>query len=132
MEQEWPMSLPSCQVWQENGAQSSGRPMHHIVTLSPHSQRTQEVFNHSKHSREAAQKMLHVCQGNQSVSDYAIDFQTLATASGLNTKAQFYILFNGISEGIKDELVTLDQPVSLDTLVDLAILLEGYLQQCLK
>lgn len=67
--------------------------------------------------------MLHVCQGNQSVSDYAIDFQTLATASGLNTKAQFYILFNGISEGIKDEL---------DTLVDLAILIEGYLQQCLK
>lgn len=76
--------------------------------------------------------MLHVCQGNQSVSDYAIDFQTLATASGLNTKAQFYILFNGTSEGIKDKLITLDQPVSLDTLVDLAILIEGYLQQCHK
>lgn len=86
-----------------------------------------KVFNHSKHGREAAQKMLHVHQGTCSLSDYAIEFWTLATFSGWNTEAQFDAFFNGLAEGIKDELVTLDQPANLDALVDLAICIDACL-----
>lgn len=54
--------------------------------------------------------MLHICQGNNSVSDYTIDFCTLATTSGRNQLAQYETSLYGLAEDVKDELVTRDLP----------------------
>ena len=57
--------------------------------FSTFSEEMKKVFDRSKHGREAAREMLHIRQGNRSVSDYATDFRTLASSSGWNTDAQF-------------------------------------------
>jgi hypothetical protein len=88
-----------------------------------------KVFDRSKHGREAAREMLHIRQGNRSVSGYAIDFRTLASSSGWNTDAQFDVFFNGLSETIKDEVITQEPHVSFDALEDLAVRVVSWLQQ---
>ena len=97
--------------------------------FSTFSEEMKKVFDRSKHGREAAREMLHIRQGNRSVSDYAIDFRTLASSSGWNTDAQFDVFLNGLSETIKDEVITQEPPTSFDAVVDLAIRVDSRLQQ---
>lgn len=82
-----------------------------------------KVFDCSKHGREAAREMLHIRQGRRSVSDYAIQFHTLVSSSGWNPEAQFFL--NGLSEEIKDELMTREPPADFDALVDLTIRIDA-------
>ena len=87
------------------------------------------IFDRSKHGHEAARELLHMHQGRRSVSDFAIDFQTLATSSGWNPEALFDTFLNGLSEEIKDELVAHNLPDTCEGLVDLAIRIDTRLQQ---
>ena len=87
------------------------------------------VFDRSKHGHEAARELLHMRQGQGSVSDYAIDFQTLAASSGWNPEALFDTFLNGLSEEIKDELIGHDLPHTCDALVNLAIRIDTRIQQ---
>lgn len=79
------------------------------------------VFDRSKHGHEAARELLRMRQGCRSVSDYAIDFQTLATTTAWNADALFDTFLNGLSEDIKDELVSHDLPTTCEALISLAI-----------
>ncbi|KAL2077728.1 hypothetical protein ACEWY4_027232 [Coilia grayii] len=88
-----------------------------------------KVFDRSKHGREAARELLHLRQGARSVSDYAIQFRTLATTSGWNPEAQVDAFLNGLSERIKDELAARDLPSSFDALVDIAIRIDSRWRQ---
>lgn len=63
------------------------------------------------------------------MSDYSIEFRTLAASCGWNGEAQFDVFFNGLSDSIKDELITQESPESFDALVDLAIRVDTRLQQ---
>ena len=88
------------------------------------------VVDRSKHRHEAARELLHIMrQGQRSVSDYAINFQTLATSSGCNADALFDTFLNGLSEEIKDELIAHDLPQTCDALVNLAIRINTRMQQ---
>lgn len=91
-----------------------------------------KVFDRSVHGREAAREMLRVRQGKRSVSDFAIEFRTLASSTGWNQEAQYDAFFNGLSETIKDELATRELPRSFDALVDLAIRIDRRLKQRYK
>lgn len=88
-----------------------------------------KVFDRSKHGREAAREMLVIRQGRRSVSDFAIQFRTLATSSGWNTDAQYDAFLNGLSEEVKDQLITQEPPESFDDLVDRAIRIDNRLRQ---
>ncbi|KAL2080706.1 hypothetical protein ACEWY4_024499 [Coilia grayii] len=88
-----------------------------------------KVFDRSKHGKEAARELLHLRQGARSVSDYAIQFRTLATTSGWNPEAQVDAFLNGLSERIKDELAARDLPSSFDALVDIAIRIDSRWRQ---
>lgn len=70
------------------------------------------VFDQSKHGRAVAREMLHIRQGRRSVSDYTIQFHTLA-------RCPVQHLLDDLSEEIKDELVTREPPADFDALVDL-------------
>lgn len=87
------------------------------------------VFDRSKHGHEAARELLHMRQGRRSVSEFAIDFQTLATSTSWNAGAIFDIFLNGLSDEIKDELVSHDLPSTCEELIDLAIRIDTRLQQ---
>ena len=80
-----------------------------------------KVFDRSKQGREAAREVLQLRHGCQSVSDYAIQFRTLASESGWNKDAFYDVFFNGLSEEIQDELLPHDLPKDFDELVDMAI-----------
>ncbi|KAG5281322.1 hypothetical protein AALO_G00069940 [Alosa alosa] len=68
-------------------------------------------------------------QGRRSVSEFAIDFQTLATSTSWNAGAIFDTFLNGLSDEIKDELVSHDLPSTCEELIDLAIRIDTRLQQ---
>ena len=72
-------------------------------------------------SREKAQELSSIRQGNDSVCDYAIHFRTLAAESGWNNTALYDVFLKGLSPDIQDLLVPLDLPTSLDELIALAI-----------
>ena len=72
-------------------------------------------------SREKAQELSTLKQGNDSVCDHAIHFRTLVAESGWNNAALYDIFLKGLSPDIEDLLVPLDLPMSLDTLIALAI-----------
>ena len=72
-------------------------------------------------SREKAQELSSIRQGNDSVCDYAIHFRTLAAESGWNNTALYDVFLKGLSSDIQDLLVPLDLPTSLDALIALAI-----------
>ncbi|XP_036408034.1 myosin heavy chain, fast skeletal muscle-like [Megalops cyprinoides] len=60
----------------------------HLPHPEHYSAEMRRVFDRSKHGREAAHEMLLIRQGRRSVSDYDIEFHTLATTGGWNSDAQ--------------------------------------------
>lgn len=107
----WDADSPSCADFQDFSAEM------------------RRVFDRSKHGHEAAHELLQMRQGHRSVSDYAIDFQTLATCTRWDSEALFDTFLNGLSEEIKDELVSHDLPRSCEGLVNLAIRIDKRLQE---
>ena len=70
--------------------------------------------------REAAQGLLSIKEGNKRVSNYIIDFHTLATNSKWNTDALWDGIYQGLSEEIKNEIATRDPPKTQEELESLA------------
>ncbi len=80
-----------------------------------------KVFDRSARGIEAARALSVLQQGEQSVSAYSIEFRTLAVSCGWNEKALWDHFLHGLAENVKDEIYSLELPVGLDKLVDLAI-----------
>ncbi len=99
------------------------------ASLDGFTQEMKKVFDRSVSGREAARVLLQARQGRRSVSDYAIDFRTLAAKCSWNVEAQYDAFLNGLSEPIKDELTTRELPATLDALIDLAIRIDSRLTQ---
>ncbi len=68
-------------------------------------------------------------QGDRSITDYSIEFRTLAAECRWNLEAQWDMFFHGLADYVKDEIYTLELPTSLDGLVSLAIRVDARLQQ---
>ncbi|KAI2666212.1 Transposon Tf2-6 polyprotein [Labeo rohita] len=68
-------------------------------------------------------------QGNRSVTDYSIEFRTLAAECGWNSEAQWDMFLYGLSDFIKDEIYSLELPTGVDSLIDLAIRVDTRLQR---
>ncbi len=59
-------------------------------------------------------------QGEQSVSDYSIQFRTLAAECEWNEKAQWDMFLHGLADRIQQEIDVVELPLGLNELVDLA------------
>jgi len=88
-----------------------------------------KVFDHATPGREAARGLLNLAQGNRRVTDYSIEFRTLTAESDWNASSLTDAFYNGLSDGIKDELAARDPPTDLDVLVATAIRIDGRLQE---
>lgn len=87
------------------------------------------MFDRSVSGREAARVLLQARQGRRSVSDYAIDFRTLAARCSWNVDALYDAFLNGLTNTVKDELATRELPATLNSLIDLAIRIDSRLKQ---
>ena len=86
-----------------------------------------KIFDRTAPGREAAKALVQLKQRNQRVSDYAIEFRTIAADSGWNDLALLDAFVNGLSGLVKDHLVPLDLPEDLDSVIALAIRIDNRL-----
>ena len=81
----------------------------------------QRIFDRSATGLEAGRDLLRLRQGQKTVSDYSIDFQTLATDSGWEGRALVDAFLQGLAEPVKHELLTRELPEDLEQIIALAI-----------
>lgn len=88
-----------------------------------------KLFDRSGQGDEAAAQLSHLSQRKSSVTDYAIQFQTLAAACGWNEGALRARFLKGLDHAIADELAVVDLPRELDNLIKLTLRVEGCLNR---
>uniref|UniRef100_A0A3B1JAD9 CCHC-type domain-containing protein n=1 Tax=Astyanax mexicanus TaxID=7994 RepID=A0A3B1JAD9_ASTMX len=82
------------------------------------------VFDHPHHGQSQGELLVQLRQGNRSVSDYALEFRTLAAGSGWNEPALRVMFRNGLRADVLSELACKDDGLPLDELISLAIRLD--------
>ena len=97
----------------------AGRPC--LRTSGEFMAEMQRVFDRSATGLEAGRDLLRLHQGQKTVSDYSIDFQTLATNSGWEGRALVDAFLQGLAEPVKHELLTRELPEELEEMITLAI-----------
>ena len=98
-------------------------------SVTAFSEGLRKVFEHATPGREAARGLLNLVQGSRRVTDYSIEFRTLAAESDWNASSLTDAFYNGLSDDIKDELAARDPPEDLDALVATAIRIDRRLQE---
>ncbi|KAF7641064.1 hypothetical protein LDENG_00296660 [Lucifuga dentata] len=78
-----------------------------------------KVFGMGISNYDSTLGLLKIHQGEQTVTDYAIDFRIRARQSEWNMAALCDAYLNGLADYVKDELVLHDLPMTLDGLIDL-------------
>ena len=86
-------------------------------SVTAFSEGLRKVFDHATPGREAARGLFNLVQGSRRVTDYSIEFRTLAAERDLNSSSLTDAFYNGLSDDIKDELVARDPPTDLDALI---------------
>ena len=81
----------------------------------------QRVFDRSSTGPEAGRELMRLRQGKASVSDYAIDFQTLAADGGWEGRPLVDAFIHGLTHEMRDELLAWEVPDDLKRLISLAI-----------
>ncbi|KAF7645472.1 hypothetical protein LDENG_00203970 [Lucifuga dentata] len=87
------------------------------------------VFDHPDHCGDTAKRLLNLHQGSRSVADFSIEFRTLAADAKWDDEALCSVFLNGLSEQLKDELASHEEPATFDSLVSLAIRLDCCLRE---
>lgn len=72
--------------------------------------------------------LANLCQNNRPVSDYSIEFRTLAAECKWNGEAQWDMFLHGLADRILKEIFALELPTSLDGLIELALRMDAHLQ----
>ena len=85
------------------------------------------VFDRAVAGREAARVLSELRQRERSVSDYAIEFKTLAAECRWNEEAQWDRFLHGLADRVQREIYALDLPPSLNGLIDLALRVDARL-----
>lgn len=88
-----------------------------------------KLFDRSAQGDEAAARLARLSQEGHSVTDFAIQFRTLAASCDWNEGALRSRFFEGLNEEIQDELSSHELPHNLETLINLALRVEGRLRR---
>lgn len=78
------------------------------------------VFDHPDYKFNASSQLMDLRQGQRSVSDYTIEFWTLAAEVDWTEQALQAAFMRGLSERLREELLSRDEPPDLNSLVSLA------------
>ena len=88
----------------------------------------QRVFDCSSSGPEAGRELMQLRQGKASVSDYAIDFQTLAADGGWEGRPLVDAFIHGLTHEVRDELLAREVLDDLERLIALAIRVDARLE----
>ena len=91
-----------------------------------------KIFDNRPAGRETAKAIFDLRQGRTRVTDYAIEFRTLAADSGWNTSSLFDAFLHGLSDQIKDQLAPLELPSDIDSLIALCVKIDNRLRERVK
>lgn len=86
------------------------------------------VFDLGSSTAEASRELMTIRQGNRTVADYSIDFRTLARRSSWNGAALVDAFLHSLADYVKDELVSHDQPSTLNEAIALAVRIDRRIQ----
>ncbi len=87
------------------------------------------VFDKPLQGQEASKRLLSLSQGSQSVADYSVDFRIVASESGWGERELKGVFLKSLSEEMKDELATKEEPGSLEEFILLAIRMDNRLRE---
>ncbi|KAG1925390.1 retrotransposable element [Pimephales promelas] len=107
----------------------SGSPSQSEPLLPDLSDEMKKVFDRSVSGREAARTLAELRQGRRSVSEFSIEFRTLAAECGWNEEAQWDMFLHGLADHVQKEIYALDLPTSLNGLIDLALRVDARLSR---
>ena len=93
------------------------------------SEEMRRVFDRAVAGREAARLLADLRQGHGSVSEYSIQFRTLAAECRWNEEAQWDSFLHGLADRIQREIYMLDLPTSLNGLIELALRVDARLSR---
>lgn len=85
------------------------------------------VFDRALAGREAARLLAELKQGERSVSDYSIEFRTLAAECQWNEEAQWDMFLHGLADRVHREIYTMELPTTLNGLIELALRVDSRL-----
>lgn len=74
--------------------------------------------------RETGEQLLTLTQGARRVSDYVLEFQTIAAGSGCNNTTLKSMFRGCLNPKVSTKLADQDEQLALDSLIDLAIQLD--------
>ncbi len=107
----WENADPCCESFQALSAEMRG------------------VFDRANTGREAARVLAELKQGERSVSEYSIEFRTLAVECRWNDEAQWDMFLHGLADRIQREIYVLDLPEDFNGLVELALRVDARLSR---
>ncbi|KAK3539458.1 hypothetical protein QTP70_008492 [Hemibagrus guttatus] len=111
-------------IWTQNNS---------IVTSLPNFiEHFKEVFGKPAWDSSIGERLCRLKQGVMSVSDYALQFQTLTAASGWNEKALITMYRQGLNPRIRLHLAAYEDSIGLEKFIQLSIRFATRMQLCLK
>uniref|UniRef100_A0A3Q2NY42 Ty3 transposon capsid-like protein domain-containing protein n=1 Tax=Fundulus heteroclitus TaxID=8078 RepID=A0A3Q2NY42_FUNHE len=75
-----------------------------------------------------SRRLLGIKQHGRRLSDFAVEFRTLAAAASWEQRALKTVFFQAVDEPLKDELACLEEPAILNELISLAIRLDNQIR----
>lgn len=87
------------------------------------------IFDHPLQGQEAAKHLFSLSQGSLSVAKFSIEFRITAAESGWGEQELKGIFLRSLSDTLKDELGSRDEPSSLEDLISLAIRIDNRLRE---
>ncbi|KAK3574628.1 hypothetical protein QTP86_011544 [Hemibagrus guttatus] len=88
-----------------------------------------EVFQYPAWGKDISLQLMELCQGFDTVADYAIKFRTLAAQSGWNEAALWAVFREGLNPALQIKLACREEAASLTQFVAMAIRLDNLLRQ---
>ncbi|KAK3548242.1 hypothetical protein QTP70_005830 [Hemibagrus guttatus] len=88
-----------------------------------------EVFEYPVGGKDISLQLMELCQGSDSVADYAIKFRTLAAQSGWNKAALWAVFRGGLNPTLQTKLACREDSTSLTQFVATPIRLDNLLRQ---
>lgn len=79
------------------------------------------VFDHLLQQEGASKHLLALRQGKKTVANHSVDFWITTEESGWDDQALKGVFVNSLSDVLKDQLATCDEPDSLDGLINMVV-----------
>ncbi|KAK3520988.1 hypothetical protein QTP86_001727 [Hemibagrus guttatus] len=91
-----------------------------------------EVFGQPERDSSSGERLCRLKQGSMSVSEYALQFRTLAAASGWNEQALITTYRQGLDSRVRLHLAAYEDSIGLERFIQLSIRFATRMQLCLE